>query len=79
MKNVTYTVPPRPDSNASGTKQNGNKPSDKKPRRAEVGTSTCEQLYNGTFCVKIWLCPIMSSSRKCELIVSCLNNNCPSD
>ena len=31
------------------TKQNGNKPSDKKPRRAEVGTSTAEQLYSWTF------------------------------
>ena len=30
------------------TKQNGNKPSDKKPRRAEVGTSAAEQLYNWT-------------------------------
>ena len=33
------------------TKQNRNKPSDKKPRRDEVGTRTAEQLYNWTFFV----------------------------
>ena len=50
MKKVTYTVPPRPDSNISGEKAEWKKKtSDKKPRTAEVGTSTGEQLYNWTF------------------------------
>ena len=61
------------------TTENGKQSSDEKPRTADDGTGTGEELYIWTFCAKIWLCPIMWSSRKCQLIVSYLNNNCPSD